>query len=177
MFLIIFAVAGDSDKFDFIYMRWKGLMLNKAYAVLRDRDLAQDAVSEAFIRAYKNLRKLDDPESGRTAAFLVMVVKNVSLTMLGKQAKTAVVDISEYDRADPSDLEESVLSDCTAKDMMKVIGGLEEDLKAPFLMRYAYDYSLKDIGRMLKITENNAAVRIHRAKRKLAVMLKAYAEA
>ena len=177
MLLIIFTITGERDKFEFLYTRWKTLMLNKAYGVLRDRELAEDAVSEAFIRVYKNMRKMDDPESGRTAAFLVMIVKNVSITMLAKQNKSTVVDISEYDRPDPSDLEENIISKHSAQDMMKVIDGLSEELKTPFLLKYAYDYSLKDIGRMLKITENNAAVRIHRAKGKLAKLLKEYANA
>ena len=75
------------EKFDFVYERYKKLMLSKAYDILHDYDLAQDAVSEAFIRVYKNRHKLDDLESGRTAAFLVMIVKNVSITMYNKQKK------------------------------------------------------------------------------------------
>jgi RNA polymerase sigma-70 factor (ECF subfamily) len=49
---------------------------------------------------------------------------------------------------------------------------LSDDLKTPFLLKYAYDCSLKEIGRILKISENNVAVRLHRAKSKLIGMLK-----
>ena len=170
--MVFIAVIGDNEKLEFLYARWKKLMLGKAFGILRDHGLAQDAVSEAFIRVYKNLKKIDDLESGKTAAFLVMIVKNVSLTMLSKQAKAAVVDMNEYDRADPFNMENHVASKIAADDIMKVIGKLNEDLKTPFLLKYAYDYSLKEIGKALKITENSAAVRLHRARAKLADLLK-----
>jgi RNA polymerase sigma-70 factor (ECF subfamily) len=157
----------EKEKLEFVYKRWKKPMLNKAFAILADHELAEDAVSEAFIRVYKNLNKLEDLESGRTAAFLVMIVKNVSITMLNKQARMAFVDITEFDKADSFDLEDSVISKATANELLKVVNGLKDELKTPFLLKYAYDFSLKEIARMLNITENNTAVRIHRARSKL----------
>ena len=88
LFLFLsFRTENEKDKFEFLYNRYKRLLLSKAYAVLSDYELAQDAVSEAFIRVYKNLRKLDDLESGKTAAYLVMITRNAALTLLNKQKK------------------------------------------------------------------------------------------
>ena len=172
--MIFFVIAGnDKDAFELAYKRWKKLMLNKAYGILRDYDLAQDAVSEAFIRLYKNMHKLDDMESGKTAAFLVMIVKNVSITMYNKRFSMQADDISALEQSDGYNLEDTVISTISAGELQKLISELNEELKAPFLLKYAYDYSLKEIGKMLNITENNAAVRIHRAKNKLAAMVKA----
>ena len=58
--LIFLAFANDDDKskFDYLYNRYVKLLLYKAYAVLHDYSLAEDAVSEAFIRVYKNLGKI-----------------------------------------------------------------------------------------------------------------------
>lgn len=167
---LTFDTDDQRDKFEFLYNRWKSLMLNKAHGILRDYELAQDAVSEAFIRVYKNLHKLGDLESGETAAFLVMIVKNVSYTMLSKQKTTD--DIAEFDRADDFNLEQTVISESALEELLKLIGELKEDLKTPFLLKYAYGYSLREISKMLKISENNVAVRIHRARTKLAGILK-----
>jgi len=178
MLFFIFIIEGDNDKFEFLYARWKTLMLNKAYGILRDYGLAQDAVSEAFIRVYKNLRKIDDMESGKTAAFLIMIVKNVSLTMLNKQSRSVVVDIAEYDRTDERNMEDGVISDYSAQEMLKLIDTLKDELKTPFLLRYAYNYSIKEIGKLLNLSENNVAVRVHRARGRLMDMMKkeGYAE-
>jgi len=174
--MILILITGiERDAFEFVYKRWKKLMLNKAYGILRDYDLAQDAVSEAFIRLYKNMHKLDDLESGKTAAFLVMIVRNISITMYNKRARVQTDDISTLEKADDYNLENSVISSLDTGELQKLIGGLSDELKTPFLLKYAYDYSLKEISKMMQISENNVAVRIHRAKNKLAALVQSSA--
>ena len=165
--VFVFTNESDQEKFEFLYQRYKNLMLHKAYDILRDYSLAEDAVSEAYIRIYKNLHKIDDPTSNSSIAFVVTIVKNVSLTMLSKEKR---MPVEEYDesRPDSFDLEESVLAAVSTQQIHEIIEQLGEDLRSVFLLRYAYDYSLREIGTLLKISENNAAVRLHRAKKKLA---------
>ena len=55
----------------------------------------------------------------------------------------------------------------SAEEILSVVDGLPEDLKQVFLMFFAYDMSLKEIGKTLNITSNLAAVRLHRAKKQL----------
>ncbi len=68
MFVVLtFTDASERDKFEYIFHKYKKLMMHKAYSVLGDYMLAEDAASEAFIRIYKNLRKIGDPDSPQTA--------------------------------------------------------------------------------------------------------------
>ena len=166
----VFSNETDQDKFEFLYQKYKNLLLHKAYDILHDYALAEDAVSEAYIRIYKNLRKIDDPAANQSIAFVVTIVKNVSLTMLAKEKKAPV---EEYDESLPDsfDLEENVLNAISARQIYATMEGLGEELSSVFLLRYAYDYSLKEIGALVGISENNAAVRLHRAKKKLAEAL------
>ena len=178
--LLIFSFASEDerDKFEFIFNKYNKLMLHKAYSVLRDYSLAEDAVSEAFIRIYKNIRKIDDPSSNRTIAFVVTIVKNVSLTMLKKEKEHTV---QEYDdkQQDPFDLEQHILSQLNADHIYRMVDDLGEEMKGVFLLKYAYDHSHKEISRILGISENNVTVRLHRARKKLAVLLQegGYADA
>ena len=69
------------EKFEKIYLQYGRLMYSKAMQILNDHSLSEDAVSEAFIRIYKNLHKLEDKvPSPQTASFVVTVVKNVALS-------------------------------------------------------------------------------------------------
>lgn len=167
--ILLFVFPGETDqkKFEYLYQKYKNLLLKKAYDILDDYALAEDAVSEAYIRVYKNLHKIGDPADNRSIAFAVTIVKNVALTMLSKEKKTAS---EEYDDAQPDDfnLEESVLNTISSRRIYEMMEPLGEELRSVFLLRYAYDYSLKEIGLLLGVSENNAAVRLHRAKKKLA---------
>ena len=166
--VLVFAFSSEpeQDKFEYLYTKYKNLLLHKAYDILKDYALAEDAVSEAYIRIYKNLRKIDDPASNRSIAFAVTIVKNVSLTMLSREKR---YQVEEYDESQPDsfDLEESVLAAVSSQQIYEIMEQLSEELRSVFLLRYAYDYSLKEVGALLGISENNAAVRLHRAKKKL----------
>ncbi len=171
MFLALtFAVPEERDAFAYIYTQYKALMLRKAAAILHDEMLAEDAVSEAFIRIYRNMHKIEDPASGRCLAFVMTIVKNTALTLLEREHKKPV-SLEEEDREDPFDLEQHVLSEISSEEILRILDGVSEELRSVFLLKYAYDLSHRQIGKLLGISENNVTVRLHRARKKIAAIL------
>ena len=168
--VLAFESHDDQQKFEYLYNRYSRLMLHKAYEILRDAMLAEDAASEAFIRVYKNLHKIGDPSSNSAVAFLVTIVKNVSLTMLRKRG--FVVEQEPDDgQADAFNLEDSVVSKLLAENIYALLGQLGEETKSVFLLKYAHDLSHKEIGEIMQMSENSVAVRLHRARERLSKML------
>jgi len=167
-----FATEADKHKFSLIYEKYKRLLLKKSYEILGDNALAEDAVSEAFLRVYRNLHKIDDPNSPMTASFLVVIVKNVSLTMLKKNSKNLVDDIDEGEYKDSFSLEASVINKENMRAVKRIVEKLPDSLREPFLLAYGNDLPHKDIARFLNVNENAVTVRIHRAKKKIAEMLR-----
>ena len=173
--LFTFAIPEQRDAFEYIYTNYKALMLRRAQTILRDPMLAEDAVSEAFIRIYKNIHKIDDPASNRSIAFVMTILKNTALTMLSKE-RAQYTDFetdfeSQKDMADTFDLEQHVLSAVSNERIYELLGSVGEELRSVFLLKYAYDLPHKKIGEMLGISENNVTVRLHRAKKKIASLL------
>ena len=171
LLIFTFALAEDRDKFDYIFNKYNKLMLHKAHGILQDYHLAEDAASEAFIRIYKNLHKIDDPDDPKSAAFIITIVKNVSLTMLKQRTSHATEEFDEEQQAD-FNLEEQTLSQLGSEQIYRIVDSLNEELKSVFLLKYSNDLSHKEIGRILGISENNVTVRLHRARNKLAVLIK-----
>ena len=170
--LVLFTFSSEDDKvkFEYLYNTYKKLLLQQAYLILKDYALAEDAVSEAYLRVYKNLHKIDDPASRRSIAFLVTIVKNVSLTLL-KQQQAKPVETYDETLADDYNLQEDILSRLSASGIYRIVDELSEELKSVFLLKFAYDMPHKEIAEMLDITENNVTVRLHRARKKLADLL------
>ena len=171
MLFLAFNTPDDKEKFNYLYNRYSRLLIYKAYEILRDYSLAEDAASEAFIRVYKNLDKIEDCDAGKTAAFLVIIARNCALTLLNKRRRDNTANIDDFDLPAPGDVEDSLISECSANELMQVIDSLSDNLKEPFLLKYAYNMSHKEIAKLLGQTENNVTVRIHRAKAKLMQML------
>ncbi len=170
LFLLSFETDADRDKFEFLYAKYKNLLMHKAIGILRDHNLAEDAVSEAYLRVYRNLHKIDDSSSNSAIAFLVTIVRNVALTMLQK-AKAEVPDEFDEERPDAFRLEDAVLSGIASSEIFAILGQMDESLRDIFIMKYAYDLTHKEIASALGLTENNVTVRLHRAKKKLAEIL------
>lgn len=159
----------EQEKFEKIYLQYGRLMYSKAYEILKDHALSEDAVSEAFIRIYRNLYKLSNivpcPE---TASFVVIVVKNVALTMLEKEKRVVSISLDdEIEVSDGIDLEETVISKISSQQIMDKVDQLSQEIKQVFLLFYGYDMSLAQIAQTLGITTNLAAVRLHRARNRL----------
>lgn len=169
LLLLSFATDSQRDAFEYIYENYKHLMLNKAHAILRDAMLAEDAVSEALIRIYKNIHKIDDPASNRTIAFVITITKNAALTLLRRNA--GPYDEIDENQRDSFDLEGHVVSGISSERIYELLSGIGEELRSVFLLKYAYDLSHKEIGEALGISENNVTVRLHRAKKKIASLL------
>lgn len=163
----------ERDKLEYIYSRYLNLMLFKANEILRDRMLAEDAVSEAFMRIYKNLDKIDDPASNRSLAFVITIVKNAALTIWNKENRYVLSDSDEPEEVgDPEGLEERVLSGLSAEAIYEMVGGLGEELSSVFMLKYAHDLPHRKIAKLLGISESNVAVRLHRARKKLSGLLR-----
>ena len=169
--IFVFGSEDERDKFERVYNKYRGLMLHKAYGILRDRMLAEDAVSEAFIRIYRNLRKIDDPESNRTAAFVSIIARNAALSLLRTRKRTADEQSLTDAYIDDADTEEAVLSSLATRDLYTALDALGEDFKRVFVLKYAYDLSHREIGKLLGMSENNVTVRLHRVRKKLAALL------
>lgn len=171
LWMFTFSDETQRDAFAYIYEHYKTLMLRKAAGILHDEHLAEDAVSEAFIRIYNNMHKIDDPASNRCLGFVMTIVRNVSLTLLQRESRQPLPLEEQADRADLFDLEQYVVSEISAGEIRQALDGLSEELRGVFLLKYAYDLPHKRIGQLLGITENTVNVRLHRARRKLAELL------
>ena len=166
----VFPDEAEKNKFEYIYEKYKKLMLYKAHEILHDYSLAEDAVSEAFIRIYKNMEKIENPDSNMSIGFIVTIVRNVSLTMIKKERQWDYEEINEEITGDVQ-IETKVLSDISVNQIIEITDQLGEDLKSVFLLKYAQELSHREIADILNITENNVTVRIHRAKKKMCGLL------
>ncbi len=171
IFILTFENNANRDKFEYLYERYKNLLLRKAYEILGDAMLAEDAASEAYLRIYKNLHKIEDVSSPRSIAFMVTIVRNVALTMLKKRGNEIAEPFGE-EEADPLDLEETVVASMSSEQVYTMLGRLDEELRQLFLLKYAYDMSHRQIAEVLCTSENNVTVKLHRAKKKLAGILR-----
>ncbi len=83
--------AGDSPAFRLLYDQAAGRMLAAARRILGDKELAEDAVQDAFMRIWRSAAKFD-PARGVALAWMGRIVRNAAFDRLPKERNMARIE-------------------------------------------------------------------------------------
>jgi RNA polymerase sigma-70 factor (ECF subfamily) len=81
--LIPQAARGSVDAYNLLVSRWEKRVYNYLLRITGNREDALDLAQDVFLKAYQNLRKLDDP--GRFAPWLYRIAHNEAYSMFRKR--------------------------------------------------------------------------------------------
>jgi RNA polymerase sigma-70 factor (ECF subfamily) len=81
--LIRQAARGNVESYNLLVSRWEKRVYNYLLRITANREDALDLTQDVFLKAYQNLRKLDDP--GRFAAWLYRIAHNEAFSMFRKR--------------------------------------------------------------------------------------------
>lgn len=157
----------DRDKLIDIYNLYRGTMLYIANSILHDNHLAEDAVSEAFVRIIDNLDKIDEVNSYRTRGFVVIIVRNISLNILKKQKRIELQDDFTNYSEDESSLFDTITANEAYDKIVKAISKLNENYSDILYLKVQMNYSYDEISKILGISKENVRMRFGRARKAL----------
>ena len=133
-----------------------------AKSILKNDMQAEDAISEAILKAYKNKSKLKEIEKFKP--WMMKIVANECYNLLRKNSRLELVDdINSLDL---------VHIDKEYTDLRELVEDLSEEFSSVIVLFYYEDMSIKDISKVLEISEGTVKSRLYRAKEKLRVLLK-----
>ena len=88
--LIRQAARGKVEAYNLLVSRWEKRVYNYLLRLTRNREDALDLTQDVFLKAYQNLRKLDDP--GRFAPWMYRIAHNEAYSMFRKRRPETDVD-------------------------------------------------------------------------------------
>jgi len=158
------SLQGDLEAWGEIVRRYKDAVFGVAIAILRNRADAEDAVQEAFIRAYERLERYD--LSRRFSTWMFTVTANVAKNMLRKR-RPELPPRQPW----PEDPAHAVHKDETLSLVREAVWALPEAYRAPLVLRYWQDLELAEIGRVLGMRTGTVKTRLHRGRALLRALL------
>jgi RNA polymerase sigma factor (sigma-70 family) len=140
-----------------------------AYVAYRlgDGPDAEDATSEVFARALRG-RKTYDPSRADPAAWLLGIARRVIAEEFARRAIAPSAELREIAAA--GDLEEDLMRRLTLAAGVRALGDRDAELIA---LRYGADLPAGEVARMLGMRKNAVEVALHRARNRLADLLRA----
>lgn len=157
------AKNGDKDAFCNLIRKNKIAIYRVAKSILSKEEDIEDAVSEAILKAYKNIKTLKDESFFKT--WLIRIVINESNTLYKKRLKEFAVDKEHFSNIKVNDKYKDL-------SLYNAINSLENDLRTTTILFYFEDMKYKDIAKVLNVKEGTIKSRLSRAKEKLYKILK-----
>lgn len=165
IFIALINTEEEKTKFVDLYEKYRKLMFFIANDILKDSNLAEDAVQEAFIRIAKNFKKIGDVSCPRTKAFVVIITRNVAITMISKEAKAE--KLQEKVSQDLVKNTDEVFDSVSYKVLVEAILDLPQKYRDVLYLNHVYGYNYNEVSNLLSISVDAVKKRARRGRAKL----------
>jgi RNA polymerase sigma-70 factor, ECF subfamily len=167
---------GDVDAFEQLVRRYDRRLLRIAQSVTRNREDSQDAVQEAFLKAFQKLREFR--EDSQFSTWLFRITVNQSLMKLRKQRTTREVsldesfgldeDLSSLEIPDPAPTPEQL---CWSSELrgifLKTLQELRPILRTIFILRDVEGLTIDQTAKVLRVSQAAVKARLWRVRLEL----------
>lgn len=172
---------GDKGAFDEIVRRYTRRMVNVAYQIVGDRDLAEDIGQETFLRAYRSASRYR--EISKFSTWLYTIAINLCRNEL-RRRKFRTYSLEGMAERDDDDklridiADEKLMPDVdferreVGRLVREAIAELPEKFKTPLVLRDIQELSYEEIGEVLGLPEGTVKSRINRGRLRVKEILK-----
>jgi RNA polymerase sigma-70 factor (ECF subfamily) len=161
-------LAGDVEAFSQIVDRHYPRCARIALRIVGNREDAEEAIQDAFLRAFKALDDYEDRE--RFSAWLTRILVNQCRTVLARTKRRDAVfldlDVRQLDFA--VDAEEG---DGPWPELDRVLDRLPADQREAIVLKYADDLTYQEMSRITGAGESALKMRVQRAFARLRALL------
>lgn len=164
-------LAGEHQAYGLLVERHKDFAYTIAWRILGNRYEAEEAAQDAFLRAFRSLKRFG--RQSKFSTWLYRIVFNVSISYKRKQKKVFQgLDGVEKEGVHGMDVNEQLERGDKLKYIEIAMHQLNEADRAALTLFYFRELSIEEIAEVTGQGVNTAKVRIHRARQRLAGALK-----
>lgn len=154
----------QADEFDAFYTSSFSRLVNQVFAMIGDRDEAQDCVQEAFVRAWSQRRKLDgagSPESWvRTTAYRLAVSRWRRTVRSRRSPDRALQPVGDQPPPDEARVE-----------LMRALDHLPRDQRHALVLHHLCDMPVADVAAVVGAPVGTVKARLSRGRATLQSLL------
>jgi RNA polymerase sigma-70 factor (ECF subfamily) len=167
---------GNADAFEQLVKRYDRKLLRIAQSVTHNREDSQDAVQEAFLKAYQHLG--DFREACQFSTWLIRITVNQALMKLRKQRGSGAISLDE-DFGDENDILPKEVTDwapnpeqlCWASELRDILRQALEELRpisrTVFILRDVEGLTIDQTAVVLNMSQTAVKARLWRVRLQL----------
>ena len=155
--------AGDREAFDVLYERYRNEVYRTACLITGSRADGEDLTQEAFVTALGAIGSLRDP--ARFRHWLLRLLTRAAWKYCRKARREAPVE-AVLDGAAEDALSACLRSE-TQRQLYAAVAALDEKRRTVVVLHYFQDLPVREIARILEVTEGTVKSRLYSARRHL----------
>lgn len=167
-------VSGDSQEFAKLVDGYKDLVFTVAFRMLKNREEAEEVAQDSFIKIFKSLKSFQG--DSKLSTWIYRIAYNTCLDRIKKnkigQNSVPITEVSSYQVAEMNNALDTMLKQEKSEMIKKCIQRLNPADAAILTLFYFEEQSLNELGSTLNLSMNTAKVKLFRARKRLAVILK-----
>src|SRR6478736_132865 len=167
--LVLRVLQGEVNAYGALVERYRSRYARYAFHMLGNREDAEEALQDAFTRAYRSLARCEDPE--RFGAWLFRILINRCRTMgarRGRRARTFVVDEAALLEAA---VEHPADRGAWREEIDRALERLRPEQREAFLLKYVEDLGYDEMSRHTGVGVSALKMRVMRACDRLRELL------
>jgi RNA polymerase sigma-70 factor, ECF subfamily len=162
-------LRGNAEAFRELVERYRDQYARYAFHMLGNREDAEEALQDAFTRAYRSLPRCEDPE--RFGAWLFRILVNrcrTAGTRRGRRARTFVTDDAALLGASEDHPEDRA---AWREEIDRALQQLRAEQREAFLLKYVEELGYEEMSRMTGVGVSALKMRVMRACERLRDLL------
>ena len=177
--LIEKAQKGDEAALSELYRRTYQAVYHTVTALISSEDTVLDLVQDTYVKGFRHLDQLQDPNKFR--AWIKRVAHNLAVDFLRKTKPVIFSSLPEEENGDAAfeddrteNLPDAVIDQQeTARLMREILGSLSQAQRVAVIMFYYERMSLHEIAETLQVSENTVKSRLLYARKKIETEVRA----
>lgn len=176
--LAILETGEQRNELSEIYETNKNRFYVIAFEHLHNKDDAEDAIQESFLRIAKNPDKFFMLSNNQRINYICVIVRNVSVDIFKKNVKSEADELSEdlMFKNDISPLENSLLNKISHEELMGFIKNLPILQRNVLFLTCLSELSIDETAKILKISKAAVNQRLYLARKSIREYIKERSE-
>ena len=168
-------LKGDSGSFSQLVEKYSHLAFSLSMKLLNQREDAEEAAQDAFIKAYNSLQSFQSSSTFKTWFFRIVYNTSISKLRTRKNVEVKIDDvkISDAELYSTENAVGQLNSEDRQKYLQEGLERLEPEERALLKMYYYDDFSMDEVSAITGLTVSNVKVKIHRSRKRLLQELRA----
>lgn len=171
-YLAMLETPEEKSVFEELYRKYKTIMYNNAYRILKNSALAEDAVHNAFLAVIENSQKIYNMSCNERRNYLLIINRNTAYAIYKKNMNEQDIDDYADSIASSDNIELNFEVTENTDKIFKMFKSLDTKYSDVLVLKFFYDLSDAEIAKKLDITVENARTRIFRGRNQLKKMIK-----